>query len=346
LPGSLSSSNEADFTVRRLKDHAEIEIADHHLLLSLVGDGESNLKTIEQSLGISAFQRGNIIILKGDSDAVESALELLKQARTLISRRGYLDSHEISYLIQRSSELGSVCTADEYLSECLVLPGRRHFIGPKSSGQKHYLDAIRAHTLTFAIGPAGTGKTYLAIATAVAALEAGEVRRLVLSRPAVEAGEHLGFLPGDLTEKVNPYLRPLYDALTDMMELARWQRLLERGTIEIAPLAFMRGRTLNDAFIIVDEAQNTTREQMKMLLTRLGFGSKAIVTGDITQVDLPVGRESGLIEIQRFIKGIPDIAFIYLTEKDVVRNPLVQKIVQAYEKYEISRTEKEEDEPR
>lgn len=342
MSASLISSSEADYVIRRHPDRVEIEISSHNLLLTLVGDKESNLKIIESSLNISAFLRGNLIILKGEPASLESAIELMQQARSLIARRGYLDSNEMLYLISRSQESGTVCTADEYLKECLVLGGRRHFVGPKTVGQKHYLDAIRSNTLTFAIGPAGTGKTYLAIATAVAALEAGEVRRLVLSRPAVEAGEHLGFLPGDLHEKVSPYLRPLYDALTDMMELNRWQRLLDRGTIEIVPLAFMRGRTLNDAFVIVDEAQNTTREQMKMLLTRLGFGSRAIVTGDVTQIDLPSGKESGLIEIQRFLKGINDIAFVYLTEKDVVRNPLVQRIVQAYESYQNSRREEEE----
>ena len=216
--------------------------------------------------------------------------------------------------------------------DTVYISTRNRYITPKSLNQKNYIDAIRRHDLVVGIGPAGTGKTYLAMASAVAALSKGEADRIILTRPAVEAGERLGFLPGNLEEKVNPYLRPLYDALHDMMSFEKVQRMLERGAIEVAPLAFMRGRTLNDSFVILDEAQNTTSEQMKMFLTRLGFNSKAVITGDVTQIDLPPGMRSGLVEIQGILKGIEGIKFVYFTEKDVVRHRLVQEIIVAYER--------------
>ena len=214
------------------------------------------------------------------------------------------------------------------------MPSQKRFISPKSLGQRRYIQAIRQHDIVIGIGPAGTGKTYLAMAMAVAELERKEFSRIILARPAVEAGEKLGFLPGDLLEKVNPYLRPLYDALYDMLDFEKAQRLIERGAIEVAPLAFMRGRTLNDSFIILDEAQNATVEQMKMFLTRLGFYSKAVITGDVTQVDLPSGKDSGLIQIQHILQDIQGIDFVYFSERDVVRHPLVQEIVKAYNRYE------------
>ncbi|MBI4560890.1 MAG: PhoH family protein, partial [Candidatus Rokubacteria bacterium] len=217
--------------------------------------------------------------------------------------------------------------------ERIEVPSRRRFVIPRTPGQKTYVEAMRSHDIVFAIGPAGTGKTYLAMAMAVENLTKGEVSRIILTRPAVEAGERLGFLPGDLYEKVHPYLRPLYDALYDMLEAEKVQALVEKGAIEVAPLAYMRGRTLNDSFIILDEAQNTTSEQMKMFLTRLGFNSKMVVTGDITQVDLPATRTSGLIEIQSVLRGIEGIRFVYFTEKDVVRHELVSAIIKAYEEH-------------
>jgi phosphate starvation-inducible PhoH-like protein len=231
----------------------------------------------------------------------------------------------------------SVELADYFLRGSTRTPGKRQVL-PKSVNQRRYLDAIDKHDIVFGIGPAGTGKTYLAMAQAVSYLLAKRISRIILARPAVEAGEKLGFLPGDLQEKVNPYLRPLYDALYDMMDLERVERLIERGTIEVAPIAFMRGRTLNDAFVILDEAQNTTSEQMKMFLTRLGFNSKAVVTGDITQIDLPSGQHSGLNVVREILSGIEDLAFVYLSSRDVVRHKIVQDIVEAYRRYDEARS--------
>jgi len=230
-------------------------------------------------------------------------------------------------------QTGSKVTPEVFLSDAVLVSDRGKPVKPRTAVQREYVQAIRAHDLVFGIGPAGTGKTYLAVAEAVSFLLAKKVARIILARPAVEAGERLGFLPGDLQQKVNPYLRPLYDALYDMLENERVERLLERGIIEIAPIAFMRGRTLNDAFVILDEAQNTTQEQMKMCLTRLGFGSKAVVTGDITQIDLPAGRTSGLVEAMKVVRDIDGIEFIYFDERDVVRHKLVQQIVKAYETF-------------
>jgi phosphate starvation-inducible PhoH-like protein len=244
-----------------------------------------------------------------------------------------LDLADLGFLV-RLLENGEDLSPQTLLAERIAVPSQKRFVSPKSLGQRRYIQAIRQHDLVIGIGPAGTGKTYLAMAMAVAELERKECSRIILARPAVEAGEKLGFLPGDLLEKVNPYLRPLYDALYDMLDFEKAQRLMERGAIEVAPLAFMRGRTLNDSFIILDEAQNATVEQMKMFLTRLGFYSKAVITGDVTQVDLPSGKESGLIQIQHILQGIEGIAFVYFSERDVVRHPLVQEIVKAYNRYE------------
>jgi len=260
-------------------------------------------------------------------------VRLLEGAHGLLEAGMRLDLADLGFLL-RLLENGEELSPQTLLAERIAVPSQKRFVSPKSLGQRRYLQAIRRHDIVIGIGPAGTGKTYLAMAMAVAELERKEFSRIILARPAVEAGEKLGFLPGDLLEKVNPYLRPLYDALYDMLDFDKAQRLIERGAIEVAPLAFMRGRTLNDSFIILDEAQNATVEQMKMFLTRLGFYSKAVITGDVTQVDLPSGKDSGLIQIQHILQGIQGIDFVYFSERDVVRHPLVQEIVKAYNRYE------------
>jgi len=268
----------------------------------------------------------------GDTPDVARTEKVLEQLSALI-RGGYrLAKGDVKTAAQLVGQDDNVELADYFLRSSTKMSGKRQVV-PKSVTQKRYLDEIEQHDIVFGIGPAGTGKTYLAMAQAVSFLLAKRVSRIILARPAVEAGEKLGFLPGDLQEKVNPYLRPLYDALYDMIDLERVERLIERGTIEVAPIAFMRGRTLNDAFVILDEAQNTTSEQMKMFLTRLGFGSKAVITGDVTQIDLPTGRTSGLVEAIKVIGSVEGIAFVHFDEKDVVRHSLVQQIVKAYEAY-------------
>ena len=270
--------------------------------------------------------------MDGDTPDVARTEKVLEQLSALI-RGGYrLAKGDVKTAAQLVGQDDNVELADYFLRSSTKMSGKRQVV-PKSVTQKRYLDEIEQHDIVFGIGPAGTGKTYLAMAQAVSFLLAKRVSRIILARPAVEAGEKLGFLPGDLQEKVNPYLRPLYDALYDMIDLERVERLIERGTIEVAPIAFMRGRTLNDAFVILDEAQNTTSEQMKMFLTRLGFGSKAVITGDVTQIDLPTGRTSGLVEAIKVIGSVEGIAFVHFDEKDVVRHSLVQQIVKAYEAY-------------
>jgi len=280
--------------------------------------------------------RGNEIAVEGPAEEVEKATRVMKDLLSVLRDGNPISSRDARYAIQLVKE-GEPVTLHELLSDVIQVTARGRQIRPKTLGQKRYVDAIRKNGIVFAIGPAGTGKTYLAMAMAVAALKNKEVSRIILTRPAVEAGERLGFLPGDLQEKVDPYLRPLYDALYDILGVEVYQRYMERGIIEVAPLAYMRGRTLDDSFVILDEAQNTTHEQMKMLLTRLGFGSKAVVTGDITQIDLPRRRFSGLEEVQFILRGIEGIEFVYLTDQDVVRHELVQKIIRAYEKYEGER---------
>jgi phosphate starvation-inducible PhoH-like protein len=303
---------------------------------SLFGTYDENLKHLEGQFGVRIRTTGNELIVEGDPADVARTEKVLDQLTSLM-RGGYkLAKGDVRTAAQLVTQDDTVELADYFLRSATKTSGKRQVV-PKSVTQKRYLDAIEEHDIVFGIGPAGTGKTYLAMAQAVSFLLAKRVSRIILARPAVEAGEKLGFLPGDLQEKVNPYLRPLYDALYDMIEIERVERLLERGTIEVAPIAFMRGRTLNDAFVILDEAQNTTSEQMKMFLTRLGFGSKAVVTGDITQIDLPTGRTSGLVEAMKVIGGVPGIAFIHFDDKDVVRHSLVQQIVKAYEAYGGSR---------
>ena len=274
--------------------------------------------------------------MEGDAGDVARAERVLEQLSALMQGGYKLGKGDVRTAAQLVTQDENVELADYFLRGAARTSGKRQVM-PKSVNQRRYLDAIDQYDIVFGIGPAGTGKTYLAMAQAVAFLIAKRVSRIILARPAVEAGEKLGFLPGDLQEKVNPYLRPLYDALYDMMEIERADRLLERGTIEVAPIAFMRGRTLNDAFVILDEAQNTTSEQMKMFLTRLGFGSKAVITGDITQIDLPTARQSGLVEAMKVVGNVEGISFIRFDERDVVRHPLVQQIVKAYEAYGGSR---------
>jgi phosphate starvation-inducible PhoH-like protein len=300
---------------------------------SLLGKLEENVKVFQEILQLQIFSRGNELILSGENEAVEKGLEIYRVIREQLKKGYQPSSVEVGYLINLAKE-GRLHQAVGLASETVAVTSRGKKIFARTIGQKAYVDAIRHHGLTFGIGPAGTGKTYLAVAMAVAALQTKEVYRLILTRPAVEAGEKLGFLPGDLQEKVDPYLRPLYDALFDIMGPELFQKHFEKGTIEIAPLAYMRGRTLEDAFIILDEAQNTTPEQMKMFLTRLGFGSKAVVTGDVTQVDLPKGATSGLSEVGRIFSGINDIAVVHLSDQDIVRHELVQKIIRAYERYQ------------
>ncbi len=300
---------------------------------TLFGSYDENLRFLESLLNVSIRTQGQDLLVEGDAAGAEAVERIVVGLGSLV-RDGYrLNNGDVKTAAQLISDDPDVRLGDFFVkSGSARASGRRH-VAPKSVNQRTYLDAIDQFDIVFGIGPAGTGKTYLAMAQAVAFLLAKKVTRIILARPAVEAGEKLGFLPGDLQEKVNPYLRPLYDALYDMLDAERVERLLERGTIEIAPIAFMRGRTLNDSFVILDEAQNTTSEQMKMFLTRLGFGSKAVVTGDITQIDLPAGRTSGLIEAMKVVSHIDGISFVYFDERDVVRHKLVQQIVKAYERF-------------
>ena len=298
----------------------------------LFGAHDTNLKTFEDLFGVQIRTDGNQLLAEGAAHAVAGLEQVVRQLAALVSEGYQLSQDDVRQAAQLVIQDDTVRLRDYFVRATVKASTKRH-VAPKSLNQRRYLEAIERHDVVFGIGPAGTGKTYLAMAQAVAFLTAKKVTRIILARPAVEAGERLGFLPGDVQEKVNPYLRPLYDALYDMLDLDRVDRLLERGTIEIAPLAFMRGRTLNDAFVILDEAQNTTSEQMKMFLTRLGFGSKAVITGDITQIDLPTGRASGLVEVLRIVAHVEGIAFTRFDERDVVRHPLVRKIVQAYETY-------------
>jgi phosphate starvation-inducible protein PhoH and related proteins len=300
-------------------------------LLALLGKNDEHLRTLERQYDVRITARGHDVTLKGEERQVIEAERVIRELVQMLRERPVLAASDVRSALRIA---GHEAGADvrSVLADAIAVPSRRKLITPKTANQKRYLDAIRAHDLVVAIGPAGTGKSYLAVAMAVSALVKREVARIILTRPAVEAGERLGFLPGDLVEKVHPYLRPLYDALYDMLEPDKVTSLTEKGAIEIAPLAYMRGRTLNDAFIILDEAQNTTSEQMKMFLTRLGFNAKMVITGDITQVDLPLNRQSGLIEIQTVLQGIDGIRFIYFDDRDVVRHDLVSAIVRAYDR--------------
>lgn len=312
-----------------------LTIENEQSLPSLYGDLDKNLRLIENTYGVILLARGNRIQIEGEEKAVSKVEHLITQLADMLAEGTICQKDDVRDAIQAYSSNSSASLKDIF-QKAVPVSSRKRPVTPKNETQRKYIEAIRQYDIVFGIGPAGTGKTYLAMATAVSALLRREVSRIILVRPAVEAGEKLGFLPGDLYEKINPYLRPLYDALYDMIESEKANKLVERGDIEIAPLAFMRGRTLNDSFIILDEAQNTTSEQMKMFLTRLGFNSKTVITGDITQVDLPSGRGSGLIEVQNILEGIKDIRFVYFTNKDVVRHKLVQQIIKAYERYEAA----------
>jgi len=315
----------------RKKDVKQITLGDNNFAMEFFGKGGDNLKRLEKKLGVDIDSRGTHLTIQGVSGKVALAERLILELYSMVESGFTLTAPDVDYAIRMVLTDQNVRLKDVFM-DTVALSYRKRSITPKSIAQKNYLDAIRSHDIVFGIGPAGTGKTYLAMAAAVAALTEKEVDRIILVRPAVEAGEKLGFLPGDMMAKVDPYLRPLYDALHDMMDIERAEQLIERGTIEVAPLAFMRGRTLNDSFVIMDEAQNTTREQMKMFLTRLGFSSKAVITGDITQIDLPLARSSGLVEAQKILTGIEGIDFVNFTDADVVRHPLVQKIIKAFEK--------------
>jgi phosphate starvation-inducible PhoH-like protein len=302
----------------------------------LCGERNAHLRIIEEKIGVSADIRGNTITIKGGQWETDLAESVLDQLYEVLKAKYPLFANDVDYAIRvlsgnRGADLKKV------FKDHVLISSNKKLIGPRTVNQKDYIDSIRRYDIVFGIGPAGTGKTYLAMAMAISALSKKEVNRVVLARPAVEAGEKLGFLPGDLYEKVNPYLRPLYDALHDMMSYESASRMINQGAIEVAPLAFMRGRTLNDSFVILDEAQNATSEQMKMFLTRLGFSSKAVITGDVTQTDLPDGKVSGLIEAVELLKGIEGIRFVYFTRDDVVRHPLVQEVIDAYDRWEKSK---------
>ena len=301
-------------------------------LMALFGPHDENVDLVRRETGAEIFAHGDEITLSGEEEAVRLAHLVLDKLLAILAQGEGIDRSRIRYAIDLARE-GNADRIEEIMQGVIAITYRGRQIKCKTLGQQKYIDAIKKNTCVFAVGPAGTGKTYLAIAMAVVALKNKDIERIILTRPAVEAGEKLGFLPGDLQQKVDPYLRPLYDALNDMMGPEGYQRLMERGALEVAPLAYMRGRTLNDAFIILDEAQNTTSEQMKMFLTRMGMGSKMIITGDITQIDLPAGKKSGLVEALEVLRGVPDIGMATLTHKDVVRHELVQAIVKAYEKH-------------
>ncbi len=301
--------------------------------VSLFGSFDENIRQIEQEYDVKVISRGSDLKISGDAENVAKATRAIDGLLTLINKGEALSEQNVRYVLSLVNE-GAEDKLSDMVGDCICITAKGKPLKPKTLGQKKYVEAIRKNTITLGAGPAGTGKTYLAVAMAVTAFRAKEVNRIILTRPAVEAGEKLGFLPGDLQQKVDPYLRPLYDALFDMLGAEAFARYQERGSIEVAPLAYMRGRTLDDSFIILDEAQNTTREQMKMFLTRLGFNSKMVVTGDITQIDLPGGKKSGLVQAMRILKNIPDISICRFTEKDVVRHKLVQDIIKAYEKSE------------
>ncbi|OUM93925.1 MAG: phosphate starvation-inducible protein PhoH [Firmicutes bacterium ZCTH02-B6] len=316
---------------------AKFIVDDNAAALGVSGERDEHLRTIERELRVSIVPRGNTLVINGEPSAVDTALRVLHDLAEVSRQRPYLTAQEVRYALRLAAHGNGARLAD-IQRDAVVFTARGRPVTPRTVGQQRYVDAMRRHSLVFAIGPAGTGKTYLAVAVAIAALKERSVHRIVLTRPAVEAGERLGFLPGDLQEKVDPYLRPLYDALYDIVGADTYQRHVERGVIEVAPLAYMRGRTLEDAFVILDEAQNTTPEQMKMFLTRMGLRSRMVVTGDLTQIDLPPGQVSGLAHARTVLAdtGIP---FIELSDADVVRHELVQAIIRAYERDEQRRAQ-------
>ena len=305
-------------------------------LIAVFGSFDENIRRIEDALGVNIVNRGNELKIVGDAEAVDKAARTLEGLLTIAARGEVIDEQRVRYLLTLVQE-GNDDQVTRIAKDVVCISAKGKPIKAKTVGQQNYMKAIQKNTITIGVGPAGTGKTYLAVAAAVAAFRERQVNRIILTRPAVEAGERLGFLPGDLQNKVDPYLRPLYDALFDMLGAETFQKYQERGSIEVAPLAYMRGRTLDDSFIILDEAQNTTREQMKMFLTRLGFGSKIVITGDVTQIDLPDDKVSGLKDAVRVLENVKDIAICRLTSADVVRHALVQEIINAYEKHEKKR---------
>ncbi len=315
----------------------KVSFADHNLLKSLCGEHDKHLKLIEKLEPVKVKAWGNNITVSGKDGHVHKISALLRQLYSIMEKGWHIHSSDIDYAHRILSEDINFELARIFL-DTVFISSQKRIITPKSIAQRLYIEYMRNSDMVFSIGPAGTGKTYLAMAMAVSYLLERKVQRIILARPAVEAGERLGFLPGDLAEKVNPYLRPLYDALYDMMDMERASALINKGLIEVAPLAFMRGRTLNDSFIILDEAQNTTSEQMKMFLTRMGFGSKAVITGDITQIDLPAGKASGLIEAEKILQKIESVRFVYFSGVDVIRHPLVQDVIKAYASLDKEKT--------
>ena len=315
-----------------------LDFSDIDLAQQLFGEHNKNLKRIAKATDATINARGNTVFIYGEKIAAALADNILKQLYGLLKEGYPIHTNDIDYAVRILSADDRVKLKEIFLDK-VYITSKKNTVSPKSRAQKEYIEAIRNYDIAFGIGPAGTGKTYLAMAMAVSALSNGIVSRIILTRPAVEAGESLGFLPGDLAEKVDPYLRPLYDALHDMMRFEKVAMLMQKGIIEVAPIAFMRGRTLNDSFVILDEAQNTTTEQMKMFLTRIGFNSKAVITGDITQIDLPAEKASGLVETKNILQGIEGIKFVFFTKKDVVRHKLVQEIIRAYEELEARKQE-------
>lgn len=311
-----------------------------NIISVIFGNFDENVRRIEDEYEVSIINRGDDIVINGEDENIRKSVNVIKSLIDVARSGQNIDEQNISYIISETNDNNSnvINQINDDLI-CMTVNGRA--LRPKTMGQKKYIDAIRNNTIVFGIGPAGTGKTYLAMAMAITAFKNGEVNRIILTRPAIEAGENLGFLPGDLQQKVDPYLRPLYDALYEIMGADSFLKNMEKGAIEVAPLAYMRGRTLDNSFVVLDEAQNTTPEQMKMFLTRLGYGSRAVITGDITQIDLPRGKSSGLIESAKILNNIEGIKICNLTNKDVVRHPLVQKIINAYEKYEQRKHKKQ-----
>lgn len=321
-----------------MKDNIVYKMNSLEFQKELFGNFDRNIKRLESFFNIDIILRDDNIILLGEENNAQNAVKVLEKLEELVSLGGNIDLQAVNYSLEMFRENVPVSDIN---GEAIIITSRGNAIKAKTLGQKNYIQNIKSHDITVCIGPAGTGKTYLAVAMAAKAFNKEEVSRIILTRPAVEAGESLGFLPGDLKEKVDPYLRPLYDALFDIFGAEKFARLMEKGAIEVAPLAYMRGRTLDNAFIILDEAQNTTSEQMKMFLTRLGYGSKAVVTGDITQVDLPSNKKSGLVIATEVLKNVEGISVTFLNEKDVVRHELVQRIIKAYEKYEQKKVPKD-----
>ena len=325
----VSATKQSDISIA-------VPVANATHLRHILGVKDENLRLLQRELGTRIVAKEGSLVVFGPEPQVRWTAEVLQQMVSVVERGGTLSAADVRYLLNLARK-GEIREAEDLFTEAVFITDRGKRIVPKTIGQLRYVEAVKKHDLVFAIGVAGTGKTFLAVAMALAALKQRQVSRIILARPAVEAGEKLGFLPGDIYEKVDPYMRPLYDALYDLLDYEKVQRLIERRVVEVIPLAYMRGRTFNDAFIVLDEAQNATSLQMKMVLTRLGFNAKMVVTGDITQIDLPKGVKSGLVEVQGILKGVEGVAFVYLTEHDVVRHPLVQKIVAAYDAWEKKR---------